>query len=49
MKTFRILPFILLALGVAGCATTPKPEMTEQQSNRGQTPITAASLGMLTK
>lgn len=31
MKTFRILPFILLALGVAGCATTPKQELTEAQ------------------
>ena len=31
MKTLRILPFILLALGIAGCATTPKPELTEQQ------------------
>ena len=31
MKTFRTLPVILLALGVAGCAALPKPEMTEQQ------------------
>ena len=29
MKTFRIIPFILLALGIAGCATTPKPEAPE--------------------
>ena len=31
MKTFRIFPVILVVLGVAGCATAPKPEMTEQQ------------------
>ena len=30
MKTFRILPVILLALGVAGCATT-KPQMPESK------------------
>ena len=29
MKTFRILPVILLALGVVGCAVTPKPEAPE--------------------
>ena len=29
MKTFRIVPVILLALGVAGCATAPKPEAPE--------------------
>ena len=30
MKTFRIVPVILLALGVAGCATT-KPQLPESK------------------
>lgn len=30
MKTFRIVPFILLALGIAGCATT-KPQLPESK------------------
>ena len=29
MKTFRIVPVILLVLGVVGCATTSKPEAPE--------------------